>query len=290
MKGKVLTTTESVVAPKELTLRERIGAHSPDGKVKWLKGLIYGEPGAGKTYFSGSGIDSDIFYPMLAIDIDGGVEDTLRKSTKLDIKTIRSMNELQALYKELAAEPDYYKTISLDNITELQKLDMNAVMKEAKDTASNPEKVDIYVPSQREWGKSGERMRIVIRAFRDLPCHTIALAHVEEREDNLTKIPRLWPSIPGKLRHELSGFFSVVGYLSTYEEEGEIYRQIQFAKTRRVQAKDRFQALPPLMKNNPTLPQVWELIQEGGATIKDNVDPLQVESNSVDALKSAIGG
>lgn len=268
--------------PKELTLAERIGAKPPT-RVKWLNAIIYGEPGAGKTHFYGTcELDPENFLPALAIDIDGGVDDTLvGKFDKVDTKSVRSMEELKALYKEIAAEPDYYKSISIDNISELQKIDMNAVMLEAKATAQNPDNVDIYIPSPREWGKSGERMRIIVRAFRDLPCHTICLAHVEEKEDKLTKIPRLWPSMPGKLRHELAGFFSVVGYLSTYDENQEVYRKIQFAKTNRVQAKDRFQALPPVMKPNPTLPEIWQLIRESGAQIKDEVDPLT-------ALQSAI--
>lgn len=287
-----LTTTQqsansnqvSQTPPRELTLAERIGAKAPDGTVKHLNALIYAEPGGGKTHLFGTVQDDpENFLPALLVDIDGGT-DTIRHRNKIDISPpIRSMKALQDLYKEIAAEPDYYKSIALDNITELQKMDMNAVMREAKANANNPDNVDIYVPSPREWGKSGERMRIIIRAFRDLPSHTIALAHIEEKEDNMTKVPRLWPSMPGKLRHELAGFFSVVGYLSTYEEsennELVIKRQIQFAKTRRVQAKDRFQALPPLMKDNPTLPQIWKLIQDSGAQIK--------EDNPLEALKSA---
>jgi hypothetical protein len=288
----VATVESAPTAPKELSLKERIGATSPDGSVKWINAIIYGEPGAGKTYFFGTAEDDpENFLPALAIDIDGGVEDTLRNRYKIDRKAVRTMEELQKLYREIAAEPDYYKTISLDNITELQKLDMNAVMMEAKANSNNPDNVDIYVPSMREWGKSGERMRIIIRAFRDLPCHTIAIAHVEEKEDKLTKVPRLWPSMPGKLRHELSGFFSVVGYLSTYEAEGSVYRQIQFAKTKRVQAKDRFGVLPDIMTENPTLPQVFKVIRDSGATINQD-DPLQAvergSASTIDTLKGAI--
>lgn len=277
-------------APKELTLKERIGAKSPDGIVKWINSLFYAEPGGGKTYLFGTVEDDpENFLPALLVDIDGGT-DTVLHRTGIDISPpIRSMDALKELYKEIAADPHYYKCIGLDNISELQKIDMNDVMLEAKATANNPDNVDIYVPSQREWGKSGERMRIIVRAFRDLPCHTIALAHLEEREDRLTKIPRLWPSMPGKLRHELAGFFSIVGYLSTYEENGEVYRQIQFIKTKRVQAKDRFQALPSVLTQNPTLPQILKLVQESGSTIKDQVDPLQaVNPSTVESLKGAI--
>lgn len=262
------------------TLSERIGAKSPDQIFQYGKFLIYGEPGAGKTHLFGTVEDDpDNFLPALLIDIDGGIA-TIRKRTRVEVKTMRTIDDLQELYKEIAAEPDYYKTIGLDNLSELQKIDMNAVMREAKDTAKNPENVDIYVPGQREWGKSGERMRIIVRGIRDLPAHIFMFAHLEEREDKATKLMRISPSLPGKLRHEISGFFDVVGMLSTYEEEDVVKRQIQFAKTRRVAAKDRFDVLPQVMQESPTIPQIWGHIVSADATIKKD-DPLE-------ALKSAI--
>lgn len=268
------------------TLKERIGATSPDNLFKYIKGLIYGEPGAGKTYLFGTCEDDpEHFLPALLIDIDGGTA-TIRHRTKIDVKTVRSIEELQNIYKEIAAQPDHYKTIGIDNLSELQKIDMNAVMKEAKETANNPDKVDIYVPGQREWGKSGERMRIIVRRYRDLPAHVFMFAHQEEREDPTTKLSRIWPSLPGKLRHELSGFFDIVGMLSTYEVAlpdnagTKIERQIQFAKTRRVAAKDRFDVLPQLMQDSPTIPLIWEAIVSAEKA-PQVPDPLQ-------ALKGAV--
>lgn len=274
-------TTPAVATPvHQKTLRERIGAQSPDVLFEYLKSLIYGEPGAGKTHLFGTVEDDpENFLPALLIDIDGGSA-TIRHRTGIDVKKARSIGDIQDIYKEIAAEPDYYKAIGLDNISELQKIDMHEVMVEAKNTANNPDNVDIYVPSQREWGKSGERMRIIVRRYRDLPAHIFMFAHLEEREDKATKLNRIWPSLPGKLRHELSGFFDVVGMLSTYENENTIYRQIQFAKTRRVAAKDRFSVLPQVMMENPTIPQMWEYI--ASANPKPQVqDPLQ-------ALQSAV--
>lgn len=264
----------SVTAPAELTLKQKIGAFNPTGSVDWLNAMFYGEPSVGKTYLYGTVVEwPEEFLPALLIDIDGGT-DTVRNRTQIEISPpMRSLSSLQALYKELAADystgKGYYKSMCLDNISELQKIDMAEVMQEAKETANNPDNVDIYVPSQREWGKNGERMRRIVRAFRDLPCHTIVMAHIDEREDKNTKVNRLWPSMPGKMRHELLGFFSVAGYMSIYTDGGEVKRQIQFAKTNKVQARDRFQVLPDLMKDNPTLPQIWKPIKDSGAQIKD---------------------
>lgn len=275
-------------AVHEPTLKERIGAFNLEGGASWLNMILYGEPSVGKTHAFGTvELDPENFLPALLIDIDGGT-DTLRNRKQIDISPpIRKLSTLQEVYKEVAAQPDYYKTIGIDNITELQKIDMAEVMQEAKDRANNPDNVDIYVPSQREWGKSSERMRRIIRAFRDLPCHTIVLAHVDAREEGV--ITKYGPSLPGKLRHELSGFFSVVGYMDVYEKEGKTLRKIQFTKTRRVQARDRFNALPELMDDigydTPTIPNVWRIIKESGPQI-DNSSPLL--DDPLSTLKGAI--
>jgi len=286
------------------TLAERLGVWHPDGTVKWLNGLFFGEPGAGKTHLSGTSEDDpDNWLPALILDIDGGT-DTLRFRKQLDITDpIRSIKQLQKVYDEIAADTRermsrglgcYYKSIHMDNVSELQKMDMNVVMEEEVQRASNPAKIDLHIPTQAAWGKNNERMRLMIRPFRDLPCHFICLAHSDDREDSATKLMRLWPALPGQLRTGASGFFSVVGYISVYDgPDGKPTRQIQFAKTRRVAAKDRFQVLPDAMMDNPTLPQIWDIIRNSGAKIVAN-DSLEVNNNDasqnvIEALSQATG-
>lgn len=288
-----MTTAPTELQPTQTlppTLRELIGAFEPDGSVPWLNMLLYGEPSAGKTFFYGSATQwPEEFLPGLLVDIDGGW-DTIRHKKGIDITPpIRTLSQIENLYEKLAANyskgDHHYKSICLDNVTELQKMDMNEVMAEAKLNANNPDKIDIYVPSPREWGKNGERMRKTIRAFRDLPCHTICMAHFNTQEDKMLKIDRIWPGMPGQMRHEILGFFSVGGYITVYDEGGETKRQIQFKKTKKVQARCRFvdendiPVLPDVMIDNPTLPQVWKIIKDSGAKIKE--DP-------VSALQAAI--
>src|SRR5215831_9086210 len=114
------------------TLDEEIGTESPSQAFKYLKALIYGEPGAGKTYLFGTVEDMpDEFLPALLIDIDGGVA-TIRHRARIRTKRIHSIENLQDLYKKIAAQSDYYKCIGVDNLSELQKIDMNEVMVDAK--------------------------------------------------------------------------------------------------------------------------------------------------------------
>jgi len=154
-----------------------------------------------------------------------------------------------------------WKTVILDNISELQKLDMRTVMIEAKRTARDPDKVDIDVPSQREWGKSGERMRRIIRAYRDLPIHTIAIAWEGVDIDDATGVTSYYPLLPGKLKGEVPGYFDIVGRLEakTRNNGAEVVRTLQVQGTNRVVAKDRTNALGGVIEN-PSIPLMWELI------------------------------
>lgn len=247
-------------------IRNVLGVKSPHESIDWLNLLIYGDPGVGKTTLAGTASDVVDTSPLLLIDIEGGVT-TLRHKQTVDVVQVRSMAELErivvALQNDLHA---YYKTICLDSLTELQKLDMKAVME--LEYNKNPDKVDKLVPTQRAWGKSGERVRLIVRALRDLPCHTIMTAlatyDYEQRKDASPILRQISPSLPGKLKAEIPGFFDIVGYMQAVNERGEgnttsIVRTIQFAKTEKVVAKDRTWALDDLMRNT-TIPEMWGLI------------------------------
>lgn len=238
-------------------IRDILGVEPPSESIKWVNMLIYGDPGAGKTFFGGSAEDHKETSPLLVFDVEGGVM-TLRHRSSVDVIQIRSMKALQDNINAIAKQPDmYYKTLFVDSGTELQKLDMRTVMLEQHQ--KKPETTDIYVPSQREWGKSGERVRMIVRALRDLECNVIMSALGAVDQDDRTGRRLIHPSFPGKLKSELAGFFDIVGHLKAVAEGGEIKRTIQFVKTENLIAKDRSGALPNLMEN-PSFPEIWELI------------------------------
>lgn len=240
-----------------------LGAKPPEESVEWFNLLVYGDPGAGKTRLMGTAGADPRTGPIIIADIEGGVI-TLRKMPGIFVVQIRTMTEFENLINKLHNTPKDKRprTLGIDGITELQKLDMGTVMREAKLKAKNPENVDIDVPSPREWGKSGERLRRILRAARDLEMHTIFTALEAQETDQQTDVTRYYPSIPGKLKNELSGFFDVVGRLEAKNvpgKPGEVMRTLQTAKTTKVAAKDRFDVLPQVMEN-PTIPAMWELI------------------------------
>lgn len=242
------------------TLREKLNVKPPEESVSFISLLLYGEPGAGKTHLIGTAMDHPDTNPMLILDVDGGVT-TIRKRANVDVIQVRTMKQLEDVHKELVNDTSgYYKTVAIDTITELQKLDMRTVMQEQH--SKRPDTTDIYVPSPREWGKSGDRMRMIVRAYRDLPCHTIVSAHLGEEVTDSGK-KKVYPSIPGKLKNELAGFFDIVGYLRVVsrKEGNEIVldRSLQIVNTDGVVAKDRTSSLGSTVVN-PSIPLLWEMI------------------------------
>lgn len=167
-------------------LREALGAGPPSDSLKYLNCLFHGEPGSGKTFLCGTAQDHKDTSPLLIIDAEGGTT-TLRKRSDIDVVQVRSIDELNDVFAKLDESVDektnsmYYKTVVIDSLTELQKVDMVGIMREV--TMKRPD-LDPDVPSMREWGKSQEHIRKIVRAFRDLPCNTLFTAHTNPDRDN----------------------------------------------------------------------------------------------------------
>lgn len=241
-------------------LRQILGVHPP-GQSEWVKFFIYGEPKVGKTALVATAQDHPDTSPLLILDIEGGTT-TIRKRTDVDVVDIRSLADLKKklneLYKIGDDLKDYYKTVAIDNMTELQQVDLKVIMQEAY--SRNPTKVDIDVPSPREWGKTGEHMRAIARQVRDLPCNVILTAHTYEKERD-GQPNKLYPGFGGQAKTSVAGFMDVVGLMTMIQDRGkEAYTQVQFRGTRQVLAGDRFDLLEDTIKN-PTFPMIWEAIK-----------------------------
>jgi hypothetical protein len=222
----------------------------------WLNMLIYGEPGAGKTVFAGSADDVPEMSPVLVIDVEGGTFSLRDFYPNIESVRVRSMDDIQFVYAALVENPSRYKTVVLDSLTEIQKIIMQSIMK--KVVEDDPER-DPEVPSIREWGKSGEQVRRVVRAFRDLECHTIFTALVDSDKDNKTGKTTNYPSLPGKAKREIPGFVDIVAYLYTVEVDEQLHRALLARGNAGFICKDRSNRLPAVTLD-PDMVTVNQLI------------------------------
>jgi len=267
----------------------------------WLNIIVYGEPGAGKTMFGGSADKHPETGKVLIADVEAGKLSL--EEMGVDYTEIQSFEDILELYdflykyvhyrdiffndkteatekkkarmqlavlfgvekkeEALKFEPPMYRSVVIDQLTELQKVNMSSLMDDV--ISEHPDR-DPDVPSVREWGKSSNQLRQVIRKFRSLKMHTIFLVHLQTDKDETTGEIQMLPSLPGKLAREVPGYVDIVGYLEGNDDKGKFQNQLYtrpFGKHKML--KDRTQSLGAGLKM-PTVGKIidaWEAKRKG---------------------------
>jgi hypothetical protein len=235
--------------------------------------LIYADSGTGKTVLAGSSDAVPEMSPVLFVDGEGGTFSLRAFYPNCKVVRVKSWREMQELYNALRRGDHPYKTIVLDSLTEFQKFSMNEIMREVveKDPDRDPE-----VPSVREWGKSGEQIRRLVRGFRDLPMNVIFTALVLDDKNQKTGKTVYRPSLPGKLAKEIPGYVDLCLYMYKKDipnpnEEGKTLnaRLLLSSATEEYVCKDRSNNLPPVLVE-PTMRDIYDAVH--GKQITNNQD------------------
>lgn len=222
-------------------------------KLAHLNVLIYGPPGVGKTVLAGSADAVPAMRPVLMLDVEGGTLSLKRTHPDVDVVRVQTWTDMQKVYDALYKGSDY-RTVILDSLTEIQKFSMYGIMREL--ISKEPDR-DPDVPGMREWGKNIEQIRRLVRAFRDLPVHTIFTALSAIEKDAKTGITQARPSLSGKLSAEVGGFVDIVGYMYTKVVDGNVKRLLLTTGTDRQIAKDRTGRMPQIVEE-PTMTTIYD--------------------------------
>lgn len=227
----------------------------------YLNMLIYGDYGTGKTRLAASAIDVPEMAPVLVLDYEGGTESLRRPYPGVHVLRVTTWDDMQRVYDELhRTGGGGYKTIILDSLTEIQKFSMYAIMeKRVVDALAKGDEADPDVPGMREWGKNVEQTRKFVRAFRDLPVHTIFTALSKDDKDPRTQKRKTLPSLSGKVAQEVPAFLDVVVYYYIKRVDDEEKRILLCNATEGNTAKDRTGKLP-LVIEAPTMQKVFDFI------------------------------
>lgn len=257
-----------------------------------LKILVYGEPGAGKTVLAGSAQDCKSMKNALMISVEAGtlsIRD--RDIDVLDPDSIREFRNIfdwiasharfrqqfedsgyedddaldnlkmlhKDLFKEETDEPKLFRTVIIDNLTEVNTLASDEVLDVDKDSIV----LDPPIERRRDWGKIKKMVGKIVRDFKNLPIHTIITAH--KTKDGDEPDSKFKPAVTGNLKDELPGFFDVVGILQPVQEEDEngesiINRYFSVEGSDRFIAKDRSDSLGTTMIN-PTMSDIMSKIE-----------------------------
>lgn len=217
------------------------------GDSPWVKALIFGQPGVGKTVFGATAPRP------LILDAESEGTRSINNHPELEasvipfFKRIGQLEEIIDLVKNGGLED--YDTIVLDTITSYQMHVLSEQLFKAKmkDSSRNE-----YLAYQSDYRENTELLKIKLGELCDLPKHVILTAHVVEDKDEETGALTLRPGTTPKLASALIGLVSVQGYMTVNNvKEGSetvLTRTLQTMPTRRVKAKTRI-SLPPLIEN-----------------------------------------
>ena len=183
-----------------------------------LNMIIYALSGGGKTHLSGTAQDCEETSPCLFVDFEKGTE-TLRGKA-IEIARPETWKEITTIYEYLRHDNTRFKSVILDSATELQKKhSMGMILGELETEAAGYSDLGkAIVPTRSDWQRTGDQVRKVIRAFRDLAylqekdrrVHVIITA-LEKFHDKKNLI---CPQLPGALGDECGAMVDILVRLS----------------------------------------------------------------------------
>ena len=257
---EVIDPTKAKVTPLTLTTLGNLPIRKVQNRSTFLNLLVYGDSGVGKTTLLGSAAAVEALSPVLIIDIEGGTESLVRSYPNVDHIRVTTWQQMLQVADALHKGNHPYKTVGVDSLTELQKLSIHYIMQEL--IKEKPE-ADPDVPGIREWGKTLEHMRRIVRHFRDLPLNVIFTSLAKTDKDPLALKRETMPSMSGKMAGEVSGLLDIVAYM--YIRQVKVdgkdtqVRCLLTKKTERQVAKDRTNSLQTVIAE-PTMQILYDQI------------------------------
>lgn len=161
-----------------------------------MKILVAGPPGAGKTRFAST------FPNVIYADAEGHLLSVRDRPVRaVAIETIKDLEDLRA---ELDQRPDIrakrlggpVDTVCLDTIDHVAKLMMRERLK--------AERKEVF--AQQDWGIHGDRLRDILRGFRNLDMNVLINVHLRQEKDEDSGRISYRPAIQGAVGGEIGEY------------------------------------------------------------------------------------
>lgn len=165
-----------------------------------LAALVYGRSGTGKTTISAT-----FPKPLLLLDVREKGTDSIANVKGVEVGRIEKWEDFENIYWYIESGTTKYKTVVIDQITQLQDL---AIIQAMEDDGK---KVDDTI-SKRNWGQAAGLMKTWILNYRDLvekDIHVVFLAHDRATDSGDTgDDDQLDPSIGARVMPSVASFLN----------------------------------------------------------------------------------
>jgi len=272
-------------------------------KTRYLKLLVYGPYGVGKTLLSATSALVPIMRDVLIMNAEAGdltlsdfqddynvsldnievqdfhalgrANEYLKRHCQFrDANDIEGLRNLQAQVSGVPAEEiadediKQYRTVIIDSITEVEQYCFNQLL---GITSSMRLDEEGQSAEWTEYKKNHNMMLRLVRAFRDLPMHVVFICAASYVQDELKRM-KYSPDLTGKLSNKIQGFMDMVGYyVKIKDDAGKEERRLYVTSTPRFDAKHRYTAFKGDYFANPTIGSILKevnLLSADGATLK----------------------
>lgn len=227
----------------------------------YVKALIFGPGGYGKTTFLGTAQEDKRTYPMLLLDYEGNTESLM--GLDIDIKRIRSWQDFNDTLAYLRKGEHGYKSLGIDSISEINFWALNNQMEEHAANRDEPDQ-----PQLQDFGRTLVQMRRVLRVFRDLPMHVFYTA-IDDSESEPGEGTVKFPLMVGQMKKEVGALMAVVGCLAMQEDRTTKTKErvllLHDIPRYRVKARTKWQqhdSIPEIL-TNPTVGRLLDVIPHG---------------------------
>lgn len=233
-----LTTDTKTAHKKIISLTER---------PSYIKGLIYADAGKGKSWLAATAPK-----PLILLgeaDVTIATLKALQKTKGIvpDIWEINSLDDIAEAYEFLCSGNHDYETVVIDGLTDINSRIKRAAVEHA---VSKRDTHDPDILEQSDWNRVGEKMRNLVRSFRDLPMHVIMTALVMDIRSEMMYAPFVQPK---NLALELPAYFNFVALLDAdTDADGVVTRRLYVQPSDRYVSKNPSGALDPI-EYNPDL-------------------------------------
>lgn len=239
-------------------------------EAQYLRMLIYGEPGSGKSWFCASAALDEATAPLLYLDYHGQVTSlqsnpvfkAAMERGDLVILRIEKYEDLNPIYAwlrqggkgipqldELFPHPP--KTLAIDSVTELQRAE---VMRRAGN-APNTFLTDVESPQIRDWGELLNQFTLLAKLFYDLPLNVVFSALESVQLNEKERVTSRRPAFQGAAKRLFPAYALTVMHLERAREGFNVGH----TRDLKARSKDQSGVIPAVIKS-PTIPKLAALL------------------------------